>query len=409
MSKNKYLFVAAVVLSATIYSCKKETQDLVAQDDNAAKIINANSTSSLNRVDLSDEGLTLNFQSATETAGAKTTEAVAPAFPYQLVYRGRVKSQVGVNNNSLSALEVSAYGNYYAIGYQTPGNAYGGGVDVIQLQSSGAPQVIGAVSTKDADVTCVTSGGGRLFVGMDLETFESFKYPAPAVVGVIKINNNNLQDAQVVGLEGYSTTAIKYNETNGKLYTTSATNGGVSIISISGDKASRTAFQSYGGAKSLTFSNNELIATNGYSYAKFDVNTAAESTYQHWPVESNNVGIGAVASTSNGNFLFGNNFALIYVNKADNKLLHQVDLRGTNAIGGWINSISIVDGKIYVSTGNSLVVAEIVNNKIEVLAKTHFSSKFGGQFNVISSKVVGSKVFVACGDRGTYVFDLKKA
>lgn len=404
MSKNKYLLVATVVLSATIYSCKKETQDLVVvQDEEAAKIIKTNSTGSLDRVDLSNEGLTLNFQGATETAGAKATEAVTPAFPYQLVYRGRVKSQVGVNNNLLSALEVSPYGNYYAIGYQTPGEAYGGGVDVIQLQSSGAPVVVGAVSTTDADVTCVTNGNGRLYLGMDLKTFETFKYPAPAVVGVIKISGNNLTDAQVVGLEGYSTKAIKYNENNGKLYTASATNGGVSIISFSGDKASRTAFQSYGGARSLTFSNNEVIATNGYSYAKFDVNTAAESNYKHWPVPSDNEGIGAVASTANGNFIFGNNYYLIHVNKDNNALLDQVN------VGGWINSISIVDGKIYVSTGNSLVVAEIVNDKIKVLAQTHFATKFGGEFKVISSKVVGSKVFVACAERGTYVFDLKKA
>ncbi|MFN0257115.1 hypothetical protein [Pedobacter ureilyticus] len=403
MSRNKYLLVASVVLSATIYSCKKETQDLVgSQDEQAAKIIKTNSSGSLNRVDLSNQGVTLNFEGTATVAGAKATEAVATNFPYQLVYRGKVNPQVGVNNNLLSALEVSAYGNYYAIGYQTPGKAYGGGVDVIQLQPSGAPQVVGAVSTKDADVTCVTSGGGRLYVGMDLETFENFKYPAPAVVGVIKINSNNLQDAQVVGLEGYSTTALKYNENNGKLYTTSATNGGVSIISFNGDKASRTAFQPYGSARSLTFSNNDLIATNGYSYAKFDVNTAAETDYKHWNIKSDDAGIGAVASTTNGNLLFGNNFGLIYVNKADNSVLNQIE------IGGWINSISIVDGKIYVSNGNSLIVAEIVNNKIKVLAQTHFASKFGGEFKVISSKVVGSKVFVACAERGTYVFDLEK-
>ncbi len=402
MSRNKYLLVASLLLTATIYSCKKETQEVVAKEDGASNIIKINSNPS-NRVDLSNEGLTLDFQAATETNGkVATLAATAPEFPYQLVFKGKINPQIGASNNALSALEVSAYGNYYAIAYQTPGSAYGGGVDVIQIQS-GAPQLISSVSTPDADVTCINNGGGRLYLGMDLRTFESYSYPAPAVVGIVKTNGGSLEDPQVVGLEGYSTKDVKYNTQNGKVYAASSTNGGVSIISFTGQKASRTAFQSYGGARSITFSNNDIIATNGYSYTTLDANTAAQSTYQWWPIQSNEVNIGSVASLTNGNFLFGNNYYLIHVNKANGQLLDQVDL------GGWVNSISIVDGKIYVSAGNSLVVAQIENDKIKILAKTHFSSTFGGDFNVISSRVAGSYVFVACGNRGTYVFNLKKS
>lgn len=402
MSKNKYLLVASLLLTATIYSCKKETQEVVSDEDGASKIIKINSTPS-NRVDLSNEGITLDFQAATESNGKVATAATtASEFPYQLVFKGKINPQIGANNNALSALEVSAYGNYYAIAYQTPGAAYGGGVDVIQIQS-GAPQLISSVSTPEADVTCINNGGGRLYLGMDLKTFESFKYPAPAVVGIVKTNGGSLEDPQVVGLEGYSTKDVKYNTQNGKLYAASSTNGGVSIISFAGQKASRTAFQSYGGARSITFSNNDIIATNGYSYTTLDANTAAQSTYQWWPIQSNEVNIGSVASLTNGNFLFGNNYYLIHVDKSSGQLLDQIDL------GGWVNSISIVADKIYVSAGNSLVVAQIENNKIKVLAKTHFSSTFGGDFNVISSRVAGNYVFVACGNRGTYVFNLKKS
>ena len=402
MLKNKYLLVAALLLSATIYSCKKETQDLV-QEDEAAKIIKIDNTTSSNRVDLTNEGVTLNFQAENETnAFGKTTEGTATAFPFQLVYKGKIEPQLGANNNPLSALEVSAYGNNYAIAYQTPGAAYGGGVDVIQIQS-GIPQLVSSVSTPDADITCINNGGGRLYLGMDLKTYERYKYPAPAVVGIVKTNGGSLSEPQAVGLEGYSTKDVKYNEYNGKLYAASSSNGGISVISFSGQKASRTAFQPYGGSRSIAISNRDIIATNGYSYATFDANTAAEGNYKHWPIPSNSVGIGSVASLANGNFLFGNNYYLIHVDKATNALLDQVD------VGGWVNSISIVADKIYVSTGNSLVVAQIENNKIKVIAKTHFESTFGGSFNVISSRIAGNYVFVACGSRGTYVFNLKKS
>lgn len=399
MSKNKYLLVAAVLVSATIYSCKKETNDLSTQEDEAGKIIKINNSAS-GRVDESQAGLELNFEGVSQTGNSLVkTDATTSEFPYKLVYKGKIEPQIGASNNALSALEVSAYGNYYAIAYQTPGAAYGGGVDVIQIQS-GAPKLISSVSTPDADVTCVNNGGGRLYLGMDLRTFESYSYPAPAVVGIVKTNGGSLAEPQVVGLEGYSTKDVRYNANNDKVYAASSTQGGISVISFTGQKASRTAFQSYGDARSITISGTDVIATNGYSYSHFDPITLAMSPYKHWPIPSTELSLGRTSSLSNGNFIFGNSEALVYVSKSTGELLDMTN------VGGSVNSISVVADKIYISTGNSLVVAQIENNKIKVIARTHFQSTFGGTFNVISSRVAGNYVFVACGNRGTYVFNL---
>lgn len=402
MLKKNYLLFTTLLLTVTIYSCKKETQESVTEEE--SKIIKINNNAASNRVDLSNQDLVLNFQAPSETGKLNmSTRAEAPVFPYQLVLKGKIDPQIGANNNALSALEVSAYGNYYAIAYQTPGNAYGGGVDVIEIQS-GTPQLLTSVSTPDADVTCINNGGGRLYLGMDLKTYEKYKYPAPAVVGIVNTNGGSLTDPQVIGLVGYSTKDLAYNEQNGKLYAASSTQGGLSIISFSESNASRSAFEFFGGARSITLSDNNVVVSNGYSYSIFDSNTAKpQPDYKLWPIPSNEVGIGAVASLSNGNFLFGNNYYLIHVDKDNNSLLDQVD------VGGWVNSISIVGDKIYASTGNSLVVATIENDKIKIIAKTHFATAFGGDFNVISSRVAGNYVFVACGKRGTYVFNLKKS
>lgn len=400
MQKNKYLLIGTLLLSATIYSCKKDANNLI-QEEEATRIIEINNNATANRIDLTNEGLTLNFEATADQNGTNVLSG-NNTYPFELVYKGKINPQIGAHNNTLSALEVSAYGNYYAIAYQTPGAKYGGGVDIIQIQS-GAPQLVSSLATPDADITCINNGGGRLYLGMDLKTFESHKFPAPSVVGVVTTNGGGLSNPQVVGLEGYSTKDIKYNTANGKLYAASSTNGGISIISFSGAKASRTAFQPYGGARSIAISNQDIIATNGYSYAHFDANTAAETNYKHWPIPSNQVNIGNVSTLSNGNFIFGNNFSLIYVDKVSGDLIDQTD------VGGWVNSISIVNEKIYISTGNSLVVAVIENNKIKILAKTHFATAFGGKFNVISSRIAGNYVFVACGERGTYVFNLKKS
>ncbi len=403
MRNNNYLYAASILFMATVFSCKKDSQDIV-QENPAAQIIKIENTSSTDRIDLADEGLTLDFENYAAGSGnvVKGTDNTVAAFPYQLVFKGKINPKIGADNNALSALEVSDYGDYYAVAYQTPSDKFGGGVDVIDMKS-GTPKLVTSVATPNADITCITNGGGRLYLGMDLKTYEKYDYPAPAVFGVVNIDGGSLNQPQVVGLEGFSTKDVKYNTANGKVYTASGTQGGVSIISFAGNKASRTAFQPYGGARSIAISYGQVIATNGYSYADFESNTAAETNYRHWPIRSNEINMGGVYALANGNFVYGNNYSLIYVDKTSGTLIDEVELNG------WINSVSIVNEKMYISAGNSLVVAIIENNKIKVPAKTHFASVFGGKFNVISSKVAGNHVFVACGARGTYVFKLKES
>lgn len=397
MKRQTKLLATLCVLTALGTSCKKETVNKTEQADKG-KIIQINNNVNASRLDLSNAGLKLSFESP--SVNSKTGQSTASAYPYELVYKGKVNPLKGVNNNDLSALEVSGWAGKFAIGYQTPGSEFGGGVDVIDL-NAGVPQFMSSASMADADVTCVANGGGRLYIGMDMGNFEHYDFPAPAVLGVVKTNGGNLESPVTVGLEGYSTKDVKYNSNNDKVYAATSTQGGVSAISFQGNNATRTAYQPYGTARSIAFSDNNLYVTNGYSYSKFDANTLAMSNYTWWPIPSTPEPIGRMATLSNGNFVFGNSLTLAMVDKTNNNLLDQID------VGGIVNGVSIVNDKIYISTGNSLVVAKVSNsNTLEVIAKTHFSSAFGGNFNVIGSKVSGNYVLVACGVRGTYIFKL---
>jgi hypothetical protein len=405
MNKSKqFLLLAALITTATV-SCKKEQISSVPQDTKN-EIIKINNNPSNDRVNLTDDGMELDFVQADADvnypkSGANSTAA---NFPYKLKFKGRIGPQLDVNNNPLSSLEVSSYGSNFIIGYQTPGDKFAGGVDVISLNNNGNPHLETIASIPDADVTCVNSGNGHLYFGMDLRTYEHFDYPAPAVLGVVKFSGQSLSNPQTVGLEGYSTKDVKFNPNNNKIYTATSTQGGVSVIGLDNQGvASRLAYQSYGIARSIGISGTDLIITNGYSYAYFNPTTLAMSNYSWWPIQSGNEPIGRMETMSNGNLVFGNGYAFIYVNKYTGTLIDQV------YIGGIVNGVSVVNDKIYISTGNSLIVAEIDHsNHIKLLAKTHFSSKFGGDFNVISSKVSGDKVIVACGVRGTYIFKLKQ-
>lgn len=397
-----YFLVAGALASVTIYSCKKEPSGITNQDDIASKILKINNNVSSSRLDLSNQGTILNFETVNQTANT------ASSYTHQLIYKGKINPLVGLSGKTLSALQVANMGTQYVIGYQLPGDGFDGGVDVVDL-NSGNPSLSSTVHTPNADVTCVEAGGTRLYLGMDLKTYESFDFPAPAVVGIIGVHGGTLNNPDIVGIPaGYSTKDVKYNVINGKLYAASSTQGGVASYNFYSHKAVLESYAPYGLVRSITFSGNEVIATNGYSFTNYNPNTLAQTNYRWWPIQSNEINIGSVSTLKNGNFIFGNNYSLVYVDKTSGSLLDQID------VGGWITSVSVakdpVDNNIeniFIATGNSLVIARIVNNKIEITAKTHFASTFGGDFNVISAFVAGKYVFVACGDKGTYVFEYK--
>ncbi len=400
MSKNKFLLVASLLLTAAIYSCKKSS-DLAPQD--ADPILKISNNADNSRISLTDNGLTVPFTPFEENS-TKSVQAASTVFPYELTYNGKIESLKDDQNKPLSALDVTSYGNnYYGIAYMTVGEKYYGGVDVFKIASTNAPELVSTVVAENADINKIKIGGNKIFLGVDLKDYEAHNLEAPAVVGVVDINNNNLQNPQYVSLKGYSVTDLHYSSANNKLYAASAENGGLSIISFNGGVASRSAFAYYGSIRGITTSGSDVYGSNAYSYSKFNPNTAEQLDLKSWPTRSDAVQIGALTTLPNGNFLFGNNYALIYVDKATNALIDNFN------VGGWIYSISVVNDKIYVAAGNSIIVATIENGRIKLLAKTHFESTFGvGKFVINNVHVVNDKVLVTCGLKGTYVFTLKQ-
>ncbi|WP_113639590.1 hypothetical protein [Nubsella zeaxanthinifaciens] len=400
MSKNKFLVVCSLLLTVTIFSCKKNT-DTITNTEEADPILQISNKAETDRIDIANDGASVPFTSMETTS--KSVQATAAVYPYELIYNGKINPIKDNQNKPLSALDVTSLGNnYFGVAYMTIGEKYYGGVDVFKLSANNNPELISSVTSPNADINKIKIGGNKIFLGVDLKDYEARNFQAPAVVGMVDINNTGLQNPQYIPLKGYSVTDLDYSAANNKLYAASAENGGLSVISFNNGTPSLTSFAYYGALRAITFSGADLFASNAYSYSKFNPSTAELLNLQSWPVRSDDVQIGALTTAPNGNFLFGNNYALIYVNKTTNALIDQVDL------GGWIYSISVVNDKIYIAAGNSIVVATIENGHLKLLAKTHFESTFGaGNFVINNVHVTGDKVVVTCGTKGTYVFTLK--
>lgn len=401
MLKNRLPLVTAFLLIFA-YSCKKSANDPRAEQDPILTISNGISSG---RVDLTNTGEIVNF--STESAGSTRAVEAPVVYPFELEYNGKIDVMKDANNTRLTAIDVTAYGNgIYGVTYMTPGENYSGGVDIFRILPSKAPQLFSSIIADNADINQIKIGGGRVFLGLDLKNYESMSnLESPAVVGIVDISNNSLSNPQYVGLKGFSVKDLHYSANNNKLYAASADNGGLSVISFNNGLASRSGFAFYGGLRAITVSGNELIGSNAYAYSTFSSSTGELniSSRKEWPVRSNETQLGAMKALPNGNFLFGNNFALIHVDKNTNTLIDQVD------VGGWIYSISVVSNKIYIAAGNSILVAVVDNGHLKIIARTHFKNTFGGGNFVINNVTVDSdKVVVTCGKQGTYVFTLKQ-
>ncbi|KHJ38695.1 hypothetical protein PBAC_10330 [Pedobacter glucosidilyticus] len=389
-----------IFLLFVLCSCKKDNINF--EDNNANQIININNNPDPSRVSSVNNNSYVDFVQEKNILVAKGSRTKSnPAF--QLVFKGKIDA-LKDNGVSLGAVQVASLGNFFAVSYLKSGADFSGGMDVFRL-SNGVPQLLSTVKTPNADITTITSGGGRFFIGTDLQNFETFNYPSPAVLGVVNVIGGALNNPQIIPLSGFSVKDLKYNSNNQKLYAATSTQGGLSVISFNNrGVGSRTAYTNYNRLRSLALANNRIIGGTSTEYRSFNLNNAnLIGGSKLWPVRSDIEEIGSLNILSNGNLLFGNNYSLIYVNPNTNELLDDVN------VGGWINSISIVNDNLYIATGNSIITARIVNGEIVILARAHLYSLFPGiRFDVMSLKVVDNYVVAACGSAGVYVFELRQ-
>nr|MCU0323551.1 hypothetical protein [Chitinophagaceae bacterium] len=251
-----------------LFSCKKENIDTANDPVNAAKIINIDNNPDFSRVSQGNGFVDFATENSVSSLKGNRTSSTSST---RLVFKGRI-SALQHNGEPLSAIQVAAFGNLFAVSYLKTGDEFSGGLDVFRL-NNGVPQLLSTVKTPDADITSITSGGGKFFIGADLKNFESFNYQAPATVGVVSINGGNLINPQIIPLAGFSVKDLLYHQANQKLYVATSTRGGLSIISFNNNGiGSRTNFTNYDRLRSLAISGNQIIGTTSTEYRNFDLN-----------------------------------------------------------------------------------------------------------------------------------------
>lgn len=192
-------------------------------DDNSSGtdekvILNANSESLNNRISLSGSGV-LDLVTSSNISG-KTTEEEAGTFPMSLLAEVEPPTYEG---KTLMATHVDVKDNYVYVSYNTQGETYLGGIDVIDISSPNNPKLVVQAILPNVDISTVLFDNGKLYIAGAVDA-DINNVPTPAFVAQMPLQSGLLtNDYLLSSLAGYVGTGLAVADS--KYYAVSGNNG----------------------------------------------------------------------------------------------------------------------------------------------------------------------------------------
>lgn len=187
--------------------------------ENEKVILNTNSESLNKRINLNGSGV-LDLVTSSSITG-KTAETEAGTFPMSLL--AEVNPPV-YGGKTLMATHVDVKDNYVYVSYNTQGEAYLGGIDVIDISSPNNPKLVVQAILPNVDISTVLYDSGKLYIAGAVDV-DFNKVASPAFVAQMPLQSGLLTNDYVLNsLAGYVGTGLAVADS--KYYAVSG-NGGV--------------------------------------------------------------------------------------------------------------------------------------------------------------------------------------
>ena len=231
MKQKFYLPLLALTLTAII-SCNKNSDNI--DDPKNQSVVIDNNASQLNaRLDHQNAGLLplSNLLASGKRAanGSTVTATQNPDFSLALVAQVAPPDYEG---NKLRATHVAVSGNYAYVSYNTEGDRYLGGVDVIDISDINNPRLIVNAKLPNIDISSLAVDGNSLLLAGAADEGVLAKMTSPAVLIVLPLQNGLPTDAyRYTGLQSYVATDVTFN--NESQYAVSGNAGAISKINKS--------------------------------------------------------------------------------------------------------------------------------------------------------------------------------
>ncbi len=202
-------YLAASLL--LVLSCSDETT--IFEDQQDAVSLETNETVLKNSVSLDEAGV-LDIFSEEQLSGKLSRFADEQAGDYPLTLVAQIAPPKFSGGDNLTASHVHVDGNYAYVGYNTVGEPYVGGIDIVYVADPNNPRITSRLYYINADISSVKYDNGYVYAAGGVDSEKSVRATANAFVAKIKVDNGrfNLNAGILYGFqEGFVATDVETN------------------------------------------------------------------------------------------------------------------------------------------------------------------------------------------------------
>ncbi|OOG77009.1 hypothetical protein [Flavobacterium sp. A45] len=370
-------------------SCQNDG-DSVNVDQNAKVILNTNSQNLSGRMNNDNLGI---IGLVTGKTTGKSANETSSEFPMALLAEFNPPTYNGL---TLKATHVDVKDNYVYVSYNTQGETYIGGIDVIDVSQPNNPQLIIQAILPNVDISTVVYDNGNLYLAGAMDVDKNANITTPSFVGKMPLQAGKLTtDYTSVSLRGNVATGLTVADS--KYYGVSGDNGVVAKI----DKATNTVEATIGvlDLRAIGRIDNKIVVLSGREGVKV-FNADNLSSISSFSTSNDVSSAKRTIDFQGNNLLVSEGYQGLKVYNLDSGSLLQslplpTNLANVDAGDVVTNAVSVNGDFVYVANGAAGVsVYKNVNSSLSFLG----SIQLGGSANYVKS--VGDYIFVASGNGG---------
>ena len=386
----KWFAVILIATAALFQSCETtdDTTGIASQDEKV--VLNTNSAELNARVDHSNAGV-INLVSSNLTSKSLKKDEVDD-FPMSLLAEMK---PIVYNGKTLTATHVDVNGKYVYVSYNTTGETYLGGIDVINISEPNNPKLEIQAIFPNIDVNTVIYENENLYFSGAASVDANPGLSSPAFVARMPLNGGLLtKDYLSVSLQGYVSTGVVI--VGNDCFAVSGNNGFLAKLDKS--KQNIKASIPISDLRAIGYNDSKIVVLSGTEGVKV-YNADTMALVSSFSTTKDVADSKRTIDFIDSNMLISEGYAGVKMYNAKGSLLQTLDLpkgiANVTASDVVTNAVSVSGDYVYAANG-AAGIAVYQKGKSDL---TSIGSIFlGGSSNYVKS--LGDYIFVANGTGG---------
>ena len=387
MKKN--FFALSLVILVLFQGCQSDDASEESNQD-AKVVLNSDTNSLSSRMDYSNSGV-ITLTTSKLTSKSSMTGGT-DNFPMSLL--AEVKAPT-YNGKQLTATHVDVKDNYVYISYNTQGETYLGGIDVIDISEPNNPKLIVQAILPNTDINTVLYNNGVLYFTGATDIYANPEFTTPAFVAKMTLQNGLLNnDYSSVSMTGNVSVGVAVSSSN--YYAVSGNNGVLAKINKTSNQIQTSI--PIDDLRALGYIDNKVVVLSGTAGVKI-YNADSMALVSSITISTDVPDAKRTIDFQGSNIVVADGYSGLKVFNSAGSLLQTLALPtgidGVDQIDIVTNAVSVNGDYVYAANGAAgVAVYKNTNNALVSLG----SIFLGDSSNYVKS--VGDYIFVATGKGG---------